>query len=812
MSKVSIGGFTDTLRRYPKTVGGVGILTTCGLIMLEKQRVRKYLSKWVDTAPSDTDKKRPDYIYIKYHIYKESMRKLKQKEEDEKKWVNVIINPIGKWWKTVKHSVAWRLLNIAQTGTQHERLKAVRQLVCIDHLKDWDFRHLAQICDARTAVSLARSGADSRWFVPVHMRGCIKNPKVVLSDFHDMLARLRPNSCIDNFFNKYFPQQYLHEGIDEFFTQDQASSLSTQDTDMLKEIISFLHHITKDEEVSKQIIKEGGLMHLMELYKIFADDNDTLSTLCKVLANMSLVENSVEHFFVSGWIGALAEWMKCPDLRLQVISAKTMANLDHDDPNHVEYPPNVYPLHPRLRTRAKPKADIIFIHGLLGGVFITWRQKDRNPIELGLYGKNAFYTSEMDDVFLMGEQRRNNGKMFKLGNGSNNAGGNTANAAVAGNVIKKEQFADPILKAATKTKNRTLEISDAATMELVETLQNAAELEPEWEVVHPDVPLKANEGCCGEFSVPGNEWQNQDNCEDYTNCWPMEWLPDDYPNTRIIGIDYTSAVTEWSANFTKYCPCEKGQGQIDVRATSLLQRLSKSDIGNERPVVWIGHSMGGILTKLMLMKAIDDPNLKVNQIANSTSAILFLGTPHRGSSIAKWKQHMQMIISPSIEVKEMEEGAPKLLALHDRFMACLHTCFRNVKVVTIAEGAPTMLTTFKFPLRIVTEDSARIDYGDFYVLKDDHLSLSKPIFRQSFLYQRVLKVIEDSMNTIERPGEKVELSGTTFKIEELKTNQQSTDDSNSGSSLLQRVRSIFSQAPQITINFPNAHCEEAKRE
>lgn len=192
---------------------------------------------------------------------------------------------------------------------------------------------------------------------------------------------------------------------------------------MLKEIISFLHHVTKEPDVSEQIIKEGGLVHLMELSKIFADDNETLSTLCKVLANMSLIKDSVEHFFASGWIGVLAEWQQCPDLRLQVISAKTMANLDHDDPNFTLYPPNVYPLHPRLRTRTKPKADIVFIHGLLGGVFITWRQKDRKPTELGLYGKNAFYTSETDDVFLVGEQRRMNGK--KNGNEKKDSKNNT---------------------------------------------------------------------------------------------------------------------------------------------------------------------------------------------------------------------------------------------------------------------------------------------------------------------------------------------------------------------------------------------------
>lgn len=727
---------SDSLRKIAKSkkfYGAVSVLTGCSLVLYEKHKINQFLSKLVNPSVLDVEKKRPDYIYIKYHIYRESMRKLQLKQEQDKNWINVIINPVGKWWKSFKHSVAWRLLNIAQNGNQHERLKAIQQLSMIDHLKDWDFRHLAQICDARTAISLARSGCDTRWFMPVHMKGVIKNPKYALADLHKMLEDLQPHECVKHFLKKYFPATDPHgDDIDEFI--QQGHSLSVQDTDLLKEIIAFLHHITKDETISMKLIKEGGLMHLMELKKIFANDSETLSTLCKVLANMSMSSEAVQDFFSSGWIGVLAEWQRGHDIRLQVTAAKCLANLDHDDPNYTQYPPNVYPLHPLLRTRSKPKADVIFIHGLLGGVFITWRQKDRVPTELGLYGKNAFYTNEVDDVFLVGESKR-------MMNGKKN------------DKPKKVVATAPVepvsgLLSQTKHTDKELEISDEATKELVEELRSSAELSPDWEVVHPDIPLKANEDCQGEFSVNGSEWINQDK-DEYTNCWPMEWLPEDHPNMRILGIDYTSAVTEWSANFTKYCPCEKGQGHFDVRSTSLLERISRSDVGKDRPIVWIGHSMGGILTKLMLMKALDSPDPRVRQIADSTRGIVFLGTPHKGSPIAKWKQHMQVILSPSIEVKEMEEGAPKLLELHNRFMHCLKTCFRHVNIVSIAEGTPTMLTSFKFPLRIVTEESAHIDHGDFYILKDDHLSLSKPIFRQSFLYQRLLRVIEESVESKE---------------------------------------------------------------
>lgn len=45
------------------------------------------------------------------------------------------MHPLGNWWKSVKHSVAWRLLEVAKSGDYHDRVKAVHQLARIDHLK-----------------------------------------------------------------------------------------------------------------------------------------------------------------------------------------------------------------------------------------------------------------------------------------------------------------------------------------------------------------------------------------------------------------------------------------------------------------------------------------------------------------------------------------------------------------------------------------------------------------------------------------------------------------------------------------------------
>lgn len=47
----------------------------------------------------------------------------------------MVVHPVGNWWKSVKHSVAWRLLGVAKHGNYRERIKAVHQLARIDHLK-----------------------------------------------------------------------------------------------------------------------------------------------------------------------------------------------------------------------------------------------------------------------------------------------------------------------------------------------------------------------------------------------------------------------------------------------------------------------------------------------------------------------------------------------------------------------------------------------------------------------------------------------------------------------------------------------------
>lgn len=72
-------------------------------------------------------------------------------------------------------------------------------------------------------------------------------------------------------------------------------------------------------------------------------------------------------------------------MRVSIPAAKALANLDFD--NEKEYSPCIYLLSPLTRPSKDREVDVVFIHGLLGGVFYTWRQRRRDFQKLGLRGK-----------------------------------------------------------------------------------------------------------------------------------------------------------------------------------------------------------------------------------------------------------------------------------------------------------------------------------------------------------------------------------------------------------------------------------------
>ena len=90
----------------------------------------------------------------------------------------------------------------------------------------------------------------------------------------------------------------------------------------------------------------------------------------KILANISLHEETHEAVFRSGWVGILAAWKQDPNLLVTLPATKALCNLDQKYGD--VYMPGVYLLLPEHRSvrhlneLSNWGVDVVFIHGILG--------------------------------------------------------------------------------------------------------------------------------------------------------------------------------------------------------------------------------------------------------------------------------------------------------------------------------------------------------------------------------------------------------------------------------------------------------------
>ncbi|KAI9680871.1 MAG: hypothetical protein M1817_004311 [Caeruleum heppii] len=98
---------------------------------------------------------------------------------------------------------------------------------------------------------------------------------------------------------------------------------------------------------------------------------------------------------------------------------------------------------------------------------------------------------------------------------------------------------------------------------------------------------------------------------------------------------------------------EDFKNQEDTSEESYQKAFEKA---RRRPIIFIAHSLGGILVKQALISSKeckDAENDKLYSIYLSTYALIFLGTPHQGAESAKWPHVVQNIgkcIIPSLAV------------------------------------------------------------------------------------------------------------------------------------------------------------------
>jgi len=134
--------------------------------------------------------------------------------------------------------------------------------------------------------------------------------------------------------------------------------------------------------------------------------------------------------------------------------------------------------------------------------------------------------------------------------------------------------------------------------------------------------------------------------KDGTDCWPKSWLVRDIPNIRVLMVEYDTSLTRWVSQ----CPQEPETRSLMYRSEEIRRKLRKAGVG-KRPVIWVVHSMGGLLVKQLLLDA--EKNDEFRCMYEQTKGIVFYSTPHLGSALASYSSQARHLLLPSVEVKEL---------------------------------------------------------------------------------------------------------------------------------------------------------------
>ncbi|KAI9847286.1 MAG: hypothetical protein M1837_002873 [Sclerophora amabilis] len=177
------------------------------------------------------------------------------------------------------------------------------------------------------------------------------------------------------------------------------------------------------------------------------------------------------------------------------------------------------------------------------------------------------------------------------------------------------------------------------------------------EVFCPDEPEVDVVFVHGLNGHPRNTWTSKNGV-----FWPAQLLPKSLNtvNARILVYGY-------NANVYAFGGKSATKDYIHEHAQTLVTTLDAERFNadaSERPIIFVAHSLGGILVKTALNYAskisIINNNAHLRSIFVSTYGVIFLGTPHNGADGAKWGKMLESMCSALLP-RKMLDTEPQLI-------------------------------------------------------------------------------------------------------------------------------------------------------
>ncbi|MBP2159330.1 MULTISPECIES: ABC-three component system protein [Asticcacaulis] len=213
--------------------------------------------------------------------------------------------------------------------------------------------------------------------------------------------------------------------------------------------------------------------------------------------------------------------------------------------------------------------------------------------------------------------------------------------------------------------------------------------------------------------------------------WPS-WIAADFPECNVYSIGYNSAL---------FIDLIKGDGaSLNDQASMMLDRLVSRE-KFERPVVFICHSLGGLIVKQLIRSSEGATNAKKRTICDCVKGIAFIATPHQGAQLASIVNAIGGVVT-SKALKNLQYASDPLLDLGSWFSG-----YAVKKKIPISGYYETQ----KYKAALVVDKvsaNPNILGCDITAVDEDHVSISKISSREKLLFVSISAFLRDALDGI----------------------------------------------------------------
>ncbi len=210
--------------------------------------------------------------------------------------------------------------------------------------------------------------------------------------------------------------------------------------------------------------------------------------------------------------------------------------------------------------------------------------------------------------------------------------------------------------------------------------------------------------------------------------WP-DALAKRFPRFGVWSVAYDAQASQWLG----------ASMPIADRSVNLLTQLRLNKLGNQ-PIIFVGHSLGGIVIKQMMSDAFTMNDEDWKEIGDQTRGIVFLATPHAGSDIASVLTRLGAAIAPNVTLRELNRNEAALRHLNMWYRDNL-----------TGRGIATGVLYESLPVPPLVVDATSADPGITGVkpipVQANHKTICKPASEEELTYRYVVDFIERTLPT-----------------------------------------------------------------